>query len=384
MARTHRKLFPAETTTNQTQDCSGFCDPACPYNCYSYPGYYFSPPPPPPFISDADHSSQVSHISSYFIILLSLFIVIFVVVGFYVIKEKCYADWCGWRGNRTIPSQSDNSEEEFLNENQVDHPVWLITTVGLQQSIINSITVCKYRKDEGLIEGTECSVCLNEFREGETLRLLPKCNHAFHVPCIDTWLRSHTNCPLCRAGIVSSNNVTPETAMSNLASMEQENINLGRSQETQMENSQNDDGLSNNMVTTGDSENRTGTEEASEALEFTDESNSKENHGVLNDEIQAKIRLVSTDPRYAGGSCPAPCLANSCSKDPQSHDTQELLAVNLWKQEGDYLKTGKTMRRSSIEECLHISPVCMKRSFSCSGRTLSTRGYMSLNKTLPY
>nr|GMC87740.1 RING-H2 finger protein ATL54 [Ipomoea batatas] len=78
------------------------------------------------------------------------------------------------------------------------------TTVGLQSSIINAIAVCKYKRGEGLVEGTECAVCLNEFQDDETLRLLPKCNHAFHIPCIDTWLRSHTNCPLCRAGIVSN------------------------------------------------------------------------------------------------------------------------------------------------------------------------------------
>ncbi|KAL6952752.1 RING-type E3 ubiquitin transferase [Sarracenia purpurea var. burkii] len=53
-------------------------------------------------------------------------------------------------------------------------------------------------------QSTECSVCLNEFQEDETLRLLPKCNHAFHLPCIDTWLRSHTNCPMCRADIIST------------------------------------------------------------------------------------------------------------------------------------------------------------------------------------
>ena len=54
----------------------------------------------------------------------------------------------------------------------------------------------------GLVEGTDCSVCLSEFQEDESVRLLPKCGHAFHIQCIDTWLRSHSNCPLCRANVI--------------------------------------------------------------------------------------------------------------------------------------------------------------------------------------
>ncbi|RDX60820.1 RING-H2 finger protein ATL54, partial [Mucuna pruriens] len=386
MASKHRKLFPDETATNQTQDCYGFCDPACPYNCYTNPDYYFSPPPP----QSISHSNQVNHISSYIIILVTLFTVIFVVVGFYVIKAKCYAAWCGWRFNGSVPS---DTTEEFLNENQVDHPVWLIATVGLQQSIINSITVCKYKKDEGLVEGTECSVCLNEFQEEETLRLLPKCNHAFHIPCIDTWLRSHTNCPLCRAGIVSNGvSVPPEVALSNLGSIEQENANLGRNQVTLLENSRNEGGLSTNMVTG----------ESSEALELIDESNSKErvndhtqNHEVLNIENQTEIResidrgpiptsdmtkivyiskeqyppchevtsgdefrsylkskmeSVSTDPSLAVSSCSLES-ENHHVVDDHKHDN------TMAHTDGDcYSKACTTIRRSSFEECLHLSP----------------------------
>ncbi|EOA17024.1 hypothetical protein CARUB_v10005258mg [Capsella rubella] len=87
----------------------------------------------------------------------------------------------------------------------VDHPIWHIRTIGLNPTVISSIKVCQYSKKDGVVEGTDCSVCLSEFEEEETLRLLPKCRHAFHLSCIDTWLRSHTNCPLCRAPIVVAN-----------------------------------------------------------------------------------------------------------------------------------------------------------------------------------
>ncbi|KFK28266.1 hypothetical protein AALP_AA8G494600 [Arabis alpina] len=47
-------------------------------------------------------------------------------------------------------------------------------------------------------ETVSCSVCLQDFQVGETVRSLPQCHHMFHLPCIDKWLRRHASCPLCR------------------------------------------------------------------------------------------------------------------------------------------------------------------------------------------
>ncbi|CAL5074539.1 unnamed protein product [Urochloa decumbens] len=44
----------------------------------------------------------------------------------------------------------------------------------------------------------DCAVCLCEFAGADRLHLLPSCGHAFHVACIDVWLRSSATCPLCR------------------------------------------------------------------------------------------------------------------------------------------------------------------------------------------
>ncbi|KAJ8555147.1 hypothetical protein K7X08_012643 [Anisodus acutangulus] len=101
--------------------------------------------------------------------------------------------------------------ENHLNDLELEendpsnHDAWHVNTTGLDESLIKSIRVFKYEKGSGLAEGTDCSVCLSEFQEDESLRLLPKCSHAFHVTCIDTWLKSHSNCPLCRANIVFVN-----------------------------------------------------------------------------------------------------------------------------------------------------------------------------------
>ncbi|KAH9626360.1 hypothetical protein KSS87_010054 [Heliosperma pusillum] len=47
-------------------------------------------------------------------------------------------------------------------------------------------------------ERVSCSVCLQDFQIGETIRSLPHCHHMFHLPCIDKWLLRHGSCPLCR------------------------------------------------------------------------------------------------------------------------------------------------------------------------------------------
>ncbi|KAI3445320.1 hypothetical protein Pfo_001985 [Paulownia fortunei] len=76
---------------------------------------------------------------------------------------------------------------------------------GLDPSVIETFPTFSYSevKDHKIGKGTlECAVCLNEFEENETLRLLPKCDHVFHPECIDAWLESHVTCPVCRANLV--------------------------------------------------------------------------------------------------------------------------------------------------------------------------------------
>ena len=88
------------------------------------------------------------------------------------------------------------------DDDEVVHHAWHIRTVGLYEAAIESIALTRYQAGAGMPRAADCSVCLGEFQDGELLRLLPNCGHAFHVPCIGTWLRAHVNCPLCRANVV--------------------------------------------------------------------------------------------------------------------------------------------------------------------------------------
>lgn len=75
---------------------------------------------------------------------------------------------------------------------------------GLSQEILESFPTFGYAevKDKKIGKGAlECAVCLNEFEDDDTCRLIPKCDHVFHPECIDAWLESHVTCPVCRANL---------------------------------------------------------------------------------------------------------------------------------------------------------------------------------------
>ncbi|KAI3770151.1 hypothetical protein L6452_01273 [Arctium lappa] len=191
---------------------TGLCVPGCLFICPSIcriidsslpPSSSFSPATSP-YPSTSSPTTEHHHPSLSLPLRISL-IFLFVTFSLFFLYTLCkfYTLWYRSRRHRTPPSSSPENYgtngDEF-----VDHPIWYIRTTGLETSVINAISVVKFDKDGGVVEGSDCSVCLSEFEADETLRLLPNCKHAFHVSCIDTWLRSHTNCPLCRAGIVDN------------------------------------------------------------------------------------------------------------------------------------------------------------------------------------
>ena len=81
------------------------------------------------------------------------------------------------------------------------------------EAIISDLPTRRYtRADQGADQGTDydgsgacaavavCPICLEEFREDETLRTTP-CFHAYHRQCIDNWILSGQpgahSCPKC-------------------------------------------------------------------------------------------------------------------------------------------------------------------------------------------
>ncbi|XP_068663929.1 RING-H2 finger protein ATL64-like [Aristolochia californica] len=85
----------------------------------------------------------------------------------------------------------------FVSEGTVMGPV---PSRGLDATVLRSLPVFVYSSNSNE-EPLECAVCLSQFQENEKGRNLPKCNHSFHIECIDMWFHSHSTCPICRAAI---------------------------------------------------------------------------------------------------------------------------------------------------------------------------------------
>ncbi|KAK1696139.1 hypothetical protein QYE76_012836 [Lolium multiflorum] len=72
---------------------------------------------------------------------------------------------------------------------------------GLDPSVIASFPTVRFEAGSAAA-AAECAVCLSEFAAGDAVRLLTAvCRHAFHEACIDSWLRAHTTCPVCRSDL---------------------------------------------------------------------------------------------------------------------------------------------------------------------------------------
>ncbi|KAI3782987.1 hypothetical protein L2E82_13048 [Cichorium intybus] len=117
--------------------------------------------------------------------------VTFLLLSYFLITKCCYPL------TQFLTARTTTSEEP---PSVYSTPAWQIT--GLDESLIRQIPICQYSKRDSENKRLhKCVVCLNEFQDYDTLRVLPSCNHGFHLQCIDTWLRDNLNCPICRLNI---------------------------------------------------------------------------------------------------------------------------------------------------------------------------------------
>ncbi|XP_057515659.1 E3 ubiquitin-protein ligase RING1-like [Amaranthus tricolor] len=197
----HCNLQKSFLNNNKTSASLGFCPMVCLAICPSLCLYTYSNDPllpsPPNFPSSKPNKPH--NPSPLLITMITLFSISFFLIIFYILYTKLY------QTRHRISQRSESSDSYSLDEEHgnrvVFHPFWHISTFGLTVTEIQRIPIKFYVKENDM-EERDCTVCLGEFKEGESLRVFPKCCHAFHISCIDTWLASHITCPICRSHVL--------------------------------------------------------------------------------------------------------------------------------------------------------------------------------------
>jgi E3 ubiquitin-protein ligase ATL10/75/76/77/78 len=85
------------------------------------------------------------------------------------------------------------------------NPVTRLAQSRLRRKALRSMPILLY--SDGLkLNGANpmCAICLSDFEAGEHVRVLPRCNHGFHVRCIDRWLLARSTCPTCRQSLLGA------------------------------------------------------------------------------------------------------------------------------------------------------------------------------------
>ncbi|XP_014626992.2 LOW QUALITY PROTEIN: RING-H2 finger protein ATL1 [Glycine max] len=145
------------------------------------------------------------------IIVPSIFVTAFILITYLTLVNKCCSNWhqlnpLRWISTLRAPQNED--QDPFialsLSPRMRNH--------GLDESAIKEIPTLEYKKEEAeknIQSVCSCVVCLTEFQEHDMLKALPICKHAFHLHCIDIWLQTNANCPLCRSSIISGKKHCP-------------------------------------------------------------------------------------------------------------------------------------------------------------------------------
>ena len=68
---------------------------------------------------------------------------------------------------------------------------------GMTKAELKRLEVKKYKMADYEEKDESCVICMDEYKEGDRLFVLP-CKHEYHRDCVKDWLVKQRNCPLCR------------------------------------------------------------------------------------------------------------------------------------------------------------------------------------------
>lgn len=144
---------------------------------------------------DDESNSQLFTLVSFYIlsILLSMLVLIWIYeicVWIYLSLVHLHKLLYGNAETNTIVENSSPDDDFYVQQRR--------------KEIIKKLP-CEKKKSSAVDGGNVviCAICLEEVVSGEMCRVLPICEHVYHVGCIDCWLIHHQlSCPICRCSLV--------------------------------------------------------------------------------------------------------------------------------------------------------------------------------------
>lgn len=128
----------------------------------------------PATMSDSNSDGTDPAGSEFVLILAALLCALICVLGLVAVAR------CAWLRRVSPPNPPDSKANR-----------------GLKKKVLRSLPKLTL-SPESAAGFSDCAICLADLAAGDEIRVLPRCGHAFHVGCVDAWLRSHSSCPSCR------------------------------------------------------------------------------------------------------------------------------------------------------------------------------------------
>ncbi|XP_071718703.1 E3 ubiquitin-protein ligase ATL4-like [Rutidosis leptorrhynchoides] len=160
----------------------------------------------PPQQQQILHSSSSSTLSSIVIVIIIIASAIIISALIYLLLRFISRRFNRVQSVHSFSSSNNDVVSEFPDHNgtREHHVIHFVNNGNSSNTNFNkpnSLPVFTFSSLTGNIPGGDCAVCLSKFNGVDQLRLLPLCCHAFHVECIDMWLKTNQSCPLCRSAV---------------------------------------------------------------------------------------------------------------------------------------------------------------------------------------
>jgi len=93
------------------------------------------------------------------------------------------------------PNNSNTNNDETENSNTNNDETENTNTITQADTTNNEHVNNRFQQDN------RCVICMENLEDNTIVRRLNKCNHVFHIDCIDKWFESKITCPTCRQDI---------------------------------------------------------------------------------------------------------------------------------------------------------------------------------------